>query len=388
MKALVVDAEWKPRKEYAVSEEEVIRRRASVGSRVWCNPSFEVRDVPTPDITDNEVLIRVKVCGICGSDTHVYETDAQGYIIFSGLTKFPCILGHEFSGVVEKVGAKTVNLKVGDVVAVESVMWCGMCQACRSGAPNQCKRVELMGLSADGALAEYVAVNERYCWKIDELLEVYSERDTFNVGALIEPVGCAYNGIFISGAGFKPGGVVAVYGVGPIGLGAVALAGIAGASRIIAFDIIDERLKIAKAMGADYAFNVNKMHDCSPGDKVMELTRGWGADVQVEAAGAAPLTIPEMEKSLSNEGKIIYLGRAATKTSMYLDTLVSGANKIVGARGHVGYGIYPNLIRLIASGKLDLKKMITAEYAFEKVVEALKNSVARKDGKILIRVSD
>ncbi len=388
MKALIVDAEWKPRHDYPLSKEEETYRRAYVGSRIWRNPNFEVKEVPTPDIADNEVLIRVMVCGICGSDAHIYETDREGYIIFSGLTKFPCILGHEFSGVVEKVGGQVVDLKVGDLVAVESVMWCGMCRPCRSGAPNQCSYVELMGLSADGALAEYVAVNERYCWKINELLEVYSAQETFDIGALIEPVGCAYNGIFIAGGGFKPGGVVVVYGVGPIGLGAVALARVAGASRIIAFDIIDERVEIAKNMGADYAFNVSKMNDCSPGDKVMELTRGWGADIQVEAAGAAPLTISEMEKSLSNEGKIIYLGRAATKTSMYLDTLVSGANKIVGARGHVGYGIYPNLIRLSASGRLDLKEMVTAKYAFDKVIDALKTSVSRRDGKILVKVGN
>jgi hypothetical protein len=386
MKALVVDAEWKPKRNYPLSEDEKIHRKAFIGSQVWRNPGFDIKEVPTPDIGDDEVLVRVRVCGICGSDTHLYETDESGYIIFSGLTKLPCILGHEFSGVVEKTGSRVVDLKVGDLVAVESVMWCGMCRPCRSGAPNQCKYVDLMGLSADGAFAEYVAVKERYCWKINELTGIYSEEDTFDIGALIEPVGCAYNGMFVSGGGLKPGASVVVYGVGPIGLGAVALARVAGASRIIAFDVIDERVKIAKDMGADYAFNVNKLKECSPGDKVLELTRGWGADIQVEAAGAAPQTIPEMEKSLSNQGKIIYLGRAAIKTPMYLDILVSGANKIVGARGHAGYGIFPYIIRLLGSGKLDIKKMITARYPLDRVVEAIAGSSKRTDGKILIKV--
>lgn len=388
MKALVVDAEWKPKKTYSLTEEEKIRKRAFIGSQVWHGPSFAIKDVPTPNIEDDEVLIRVKVCGICGSDTHLYETDESGYIIFSGLTKLPCILGHEFSGVVEKTGDRVVDLKTGDLVAVESVMWCGICRPCRSGTPNQCKYVELMGLSVNGALAEYVAVKERHCWCINELTEVYSGDDVFDIGALIEPVGCAYNGIFISGGGFKPGASVVVYGVGPIGLGAVALARAAGASQVIAFDVIDERLMIAKNMGADYAFNVNKMHGCSPCDKVKELTRGWGADIQVEAAGAAPQTIPEMEKSLAHQGKIIYLGRAATKTLMYLDSLVSEAGKIIGVRGHAGYGIYPNIIRLIASGRLDLKKMATKKYPFAKVIEAIANSVHRRDGKILVKVTE
>ncbi len=386
MKALIVDAKWIPRKDYALTEDEKRRRRALIGSQAWKNTRFEIKDVPTPNPHNGEVLIRVKSCGICGSDTHLYETDGEGYIIFSGLTKLPCILGHEFSGIVEKVGSRVVEFKVGDKVAVESIMWCGVCQPCRSGTPNQCRNVELMGLSTDGAFAEYVAVNERYCWKINDLTEVCHEEDVFDIGALIEPVGCAYNGIFIAGGGFNPGASVAVYGAGPIGLGAIALAKIAGASLIIAFDVIDERLKIAKDMGADYVFNIDKLDGYSSGNKVIELTKGWGADIQVEAAGAAPITIPEMEKSMSVNGKIIYLGRAATTTPMYLDVLVSGANKIIGSRGHSGYGIFPYIIRLLASGRLDIKKMITSRYPFKKVMDAIKASTKRIDGKILIKI--
>jgi len=386
MKALIVEGEWKPKKGYPLTKEEEEQKRALIGNQVWRNTRFELKEVPTPNPHDEEVLIRVKTCGICGSDTHLYETDEEGYIIFSGITKLPCILGHEFSGIVEKIGSKVNNLKVGDKVAVESILWCGGCQPCRSGALNQCKNIELMGLTADGAFAEYVAVNAKYCWKINDLTILYPDEKIFDIGALIEPVGCAYNSIFIAGGGFKPGATVVVYGTGPIGLGAIALSRIAGASLIIAFDVIDERVQIAKDMGADFAFNVNKLNDCSPGDKVIELTRGSGADIQIEAAGAAPQTIPEMEKSMAVNGKIIYLGRAATTTPMYLDALVSGANKIIGARGHSGYGIFPYIIKLIASGKLNLEKMITARYRFEKAIEALKISSRRRDGKILIRI--
>lgn len=386
MKALVVDAEWMPRKDYTISEKEQIGKRAIIGSQVWRNTRFEVKDVPTQDPNGDEVLIRVKVCGICGSDTHLYETDEEGYIIFSGLTKLPCIIGHEFSGIVEKVGGNVRDLKKGDRVAVESVMWCGRCQSCRSGFPNQCKYIELMGLSADGAFAEYITVNERYCWKINDLAMVYPEEDIFRIGALIEPVGCAYNGIFVVGGGLNPGATVVVYGAGPIGLGAIALSRIAGASQIIAFDVIDERIKIAKELGADHAFNVNRLDGCSPGDKVIELTQSYGADIQVEAAGAAPKTIPEMEKAMAVNGRIIYLGRTAASTAMHLDILVSGANKIIGSRGHSCYGIFPSIIKLIVADKLKLEKMITAKYPFRKIMDAIKASSVRADGKILIEM--
>lgn len=329
------------------------------------------------------MLVRVKSCGICGSDTHLYETDKDGYIIFSGQTKLPCVLGHEFAGVVEKIGRKVTTLKTGDKVAVESIMWCGTCQPCKNGAPNQCMNVELMGLSADGAFAEYAAISERYCWRINELEKIYSGDDIFDIGALIEPIGCAYNGIFIAGGGFNPGAAVAVYGAGPIGLGAIALAKIAGASKVIAFDRIKERLDIAKEMGADFAFNIDK---CVPSKKIMEFTDGCGAEIQIEAAGAAPVTIPEMEKSMSVNSKIIYLGRAATKTPMYLDALVSGANKIIGSRGHSGHGIFSSIIKLIASGRLNPQKMITARYPFKNVLDALMASTKRTNGKIIVRM--
>jgi threonine dehydrogenase-like Zn-dependent dehydrogenase len=386
MKALVVDAEWKPRRGYPLSDDEKRKRRSFVGSQVWRNPHFEIKEIPTPNIRDDEVLIRVKRCGVCGSDTHLFETDEEGYIIFSGLTKLPCILGHEFSGIVEKTGSRVTNLEAGDKVAVESVMWCGICLPCRSGAPNQCKNIELMGLSSDGAFTEFVAVNARYVWKINDLSGVYHEETVYDLGALIEPVGCAYNGIFISGGGFKPGARVVVYGAGPIGLGAAALFKVAGASLIIVFDINNERVRIAREIGADHAFNIYDMNGVQPRDKVMELTRGEGADIQVEAAGAAPQTIPEMEKCMSVKGKIVYLGRAAASTDMSLDILVSGAHKIIGARGHSGYGIFPYIIRLLASDNLKLMKMVTARYPFHRVIDALEASTKRTEGKILIEM--
>lgn len=385
MKALVVDAEWKPRKGYPLSEIEEKEKRAFVGNQVWCNPRFEVKDVPTPNIADEEVLIRMVSCGICGTDTHLYETDEDGYIIYSGPVKLPCVLGHEFSGIVEKTGKNVSTLKVGDKVASESISWCGMCNQCRSGFPNQCENINLIGLSADGAFAEYIKVNARLCWKIDSLANIYAEEDIFDIGSLIEPVGCAYNGMFIAGGGFRPGAAVVVFGVGPIGLGAIALAKITGASLIAAFDIIDERLEISKQMGADYAFNVCKMDGLKPSIKILELTDGRGAEILIEAAGAAPLTIPEMEKCMSVSGKIIYLGRVATTTPVYLDNLVSTASSIVGARGHAGYGIFPFIIKLLACGKLDLRNMITARYPFSKVMEAIKRATDRTDGKIIIR---
>lgn len=386
MKALVANAEWSPKKDYKLTKIEIEKKRANIGSQVWKSPVFEIKDVPTPNIESDEILIRVKRCGICGSDTHLYETDKDGYIIFSGPVKLPCIIGHEYSGIVEKAGDRVVNFKVGDKVAAESIVWCGVCASCRSGAVNQCERVELAGITVPGAFAEYIVSKERHCWSINSLKEICDDERVFDIGALIEPAGCAYNGLFISGGGFAPGAVVTVFGAGPIGLAAVALARVAGASVVIAFDIVKERLDIAKKMGADFVFNTAN-NNFSPSDEILNITNGRGADIQVEAAGAANVTIPDMEKSLATNGKIIYLGRAATSASINLNVFVSGANKIIGSRGHSGYGIYNNIIKLIKYGRLNLNSMITSQFNFKEILNALKKSTDRTDGKIMVRFS-
>ncbi|OQX17848.1 MAG: hypothetical protein BWK76_09330 [Desulfobulbaceae bacterium A2] len=390
MKAFVADAEWAPRSGYVPTAAELGQKRAQCGSLVWRNPHFSLREYPVPHPGDDDLLVRVKRCGICGSDSHLYETDAEGYVIFSGAVKLPCIIGHEYSGVVEGVGRNVRDFQVGDMVAAESIVWCGKCETCRSGAVNQCTHVELTGLTVDGALAEYVRVNALQCWKINSLTEQYAPDAVFDMGALIEPLGCAYNGMFVSAGGFMPGVTVVVYGVGPIGLGAVALARLAGASRIIAFDPVAARLEIAREFGADFVYNINILarQNVRPRDIVLELTGGSGAEFQVEAAGAANATIPEMESSLGAQGKIVYLGRAATYTPIMLNKLVTGANMIVGSRGHSGYAIYPNLIKLLSRGRLRVNAMITAVFSLDQVRDALVQSGHRQDGKILIRVAD
>ncbi|MCI4625545.1 MAG: alcohol dehydrogenase catalytic domain-containing protein [Candidatus Magnetoovum sp. WYHC-5] len=387
MQALVVDAKWQPKDEYPITECEVEKQRANIGSLVWKDPVFEVRDVPMPIIGHDEILIKVKRCGICGSDTHLYETSEDGYVIFSGPVKLPCVIGHEYSGIVVEKGKSVQLFNVGDKVAAESIYWCGICTACRSGNLNQCEHVELTGVTTDGAMAEYARAKERHCWSINAFSENYDDEEAFEIGALIEPVGCAYNGIFIGGGGFKPGANVAIYGVGPIGLAAVALTKLAGANKIIAFDVSNERLAIAKKLGADYVYNIDnlKKDGVLPSYVVLKLTAGGGADINIEAAGAANFTIPEMEHSMAVNGKIIYLGRAETVAPILLNTFVSGANSIVGVRGHSGYGIYNNIIRLMASKRLDLRDVITSHFDLSDVLGAIKKSTDRKDGKILVR---
>jgi len=383
MKGLVLTAEWKPRPDYPVSEFEKATGKAITGNAVWRNPKLVVKEVPKPQIAPDQVLIRVRACGVCGSDMHFYETDKDNYILYPGLTKFPCILGHEFSGEIVEVGSAVKDFAVGDFVTAEEMIWCGHCRPCRDGYPNQCKNLEEIGFTIDGAFAEYIAVGAKYCWKLNALRERYDDDKIFEAGALVEPTSVAYNGIFARAGGFKPGAYVAVYGAGPIGLASIALCKASGAAKVIAFEVSEARRELAKKVGADYVYDPRA---AKPGEVVMQLTNGEGADLHVEAAGAPSKTIPEMEASMAVNARIVQIGRAAERVPMYLEHFQTHHAQVFGAQGHSGNGTFPNVIRLMASGLIDMTQIITARYDLVSVVDAIRQSTSRQDGKIMVRI--
>lgn len=383
MKALVLDAQWDPRPDYPVSEWEKQTGKAITGSSVWRHPKLEVRSVPDPKPGPDDVLLRVKACGVCGSDIHFYEHDKDDYILYPGLTKFPTTTGHEFSGEVIEVGKNVKDLKVGDMVTAEEMIWCGYCTPCRNGFPNHCANLEEIGFTIPGAFAEYIAIGAKYCWKLDAIADRYGSKDkAFEAGSVVEPTSVAYNGMFPRAGGFQPGAFVAVYGAGPIGLAAVALARASGAGLVASFEVSPNRRELAKKLGADYAYDPTKV---SPSQVLMELTKGEGIDFAVEAAGAPVKTIPEMEKSIAINGKMVQIGRAAQRVPMYLEVLQVRRGQVFGSQGHSGDAIFPSVIRMMASGRLDMTQMITARYDLAKTVEAIAASGERSHGKITVK---
>ncbi len=384
MKGLVLTAEWMPKEGYVVSDFERKSGKAITGSAIWRNPKLAVRTLDVPKIGPGDVLIKVKACGVCGSDMHFYETDPQNYILYPGLTKFPCVLGHEFSGQIVEVGSAVTDLKVGDMVTAEEMIWCGYCTPCRNGFPNHCLNLEELGFTINGAFAEYVAVGAKYCWKLNALLDRYHDEDkVYEAGALVEPTSVSYNAIFSRAGGFKPGGYITVFGAGPIGLAAIALCKAAGAAKVIAFELSETRRNLATKVGADYVFDPRavKSHET-----IMELTEGEGADCQIEAAGAPQVTVLEMEQAMAINCKIVQIGRAAQRVPLYLENFQVRGSQLYGAQGHSGDANFPSVIRLMASGLVDMTQIITSRYDLEGVVEAIKRSTERRDGKIMVRM--
>jgi scyllo-inosose 3-dehydrogenase len=384
MKGLVLNAKWDPKPDYAVSEFEKTTGKAVTGSSVWRSPELKVEDVPEPTIGPDDVLLKVKACGVCGSDLHMYETTADGYMFYPGLTKFPVVLGHEFSGQVVEVGKNVKTLKPGDMVTAEEMSWCGHCTPCRNGYPNQCQNLEELGFTVNGAFAGHIAVNAKYCWPINALAEHFGSEDkAFEAGATVEPCCVAYNAVFVRAGGFRPGGYVAIFGAGPIGLHAAALCRASGASKVALFEVSPQRREIARQMGADFVFDPQ----AAPAHEVLrDMTHGEGCDLLVEAAGVPLITFPEMERSMAINGRIVSVARSPEQVPVYLEYFQVGHAQFFGAQGHSGNGTFANVIRLMAAGRINPLPMITGRYDLNGVVDAIKESHERKHGKIMVKM--
>jgi threonine dehydrogenase-like Zn-dependent dehydrogenase len=192
--------------------------------------------------------------------------------------------------------------------------------------------------------------------------------------------------MFVAAGGMLPGSHVAVFGCGPIGLGAIALARATGAATIVAFDVARARVESALALGADEAWDVRelKRQGGSESEVIRRISKGWGADMVIEAAGAAVQTMPQIEKSLAAGGKVVYLGRTGERAPVMLDSLVSGASRIVGARGHAGGGVFPHILRMMEHGVLDIGGMISHRMPLMQAAEAVERSKTREDSKIML----
>jgi len=383
MRAFYVEADHEPREGYVLSEREISTGRAMRGNKIWRNIRGSVIDRPVPEYGDNQVLLKVGAAGICGTDAHLLRKDEEGYTMYDGHTKYPIITGHEFAGEVVEVGKNVKKLKVGDLVSVESMHWCGECDACRRGMFNQCRELEEPGLTYDGGFAEYAAVTDKYCYKLNDIMEYYGgdKMTAFELGAMIEPTGVAYNGLFVRGGGIRPGGHVVVFGAGPIGLSAISLMRTAGAAKLIVFESVPERMQLAKACGADYVFGPTTFRSADEqAQLLLDMTDGAGISLFAECAGATKFTYPVMAKSLAIGGKTIQIGHTVGLTPVDLFGWQWNAGVISGSNGQSGMGIYQDVIALMASGRIDMRKMVTGRFNLEDIEEGMKITA----GKVLV----
>jgi threonine dehydrogenase-like Zn-dependent dehydrogenase len=388
MKGIVLTGEWKPRGGYVPTKWEEENHYAPNANLAIRHPKVSLmEDIPTPKISgDHEVFVKVHSCGICGSDVHMVHTDADDYIMIDFIANIPLIIGHEFSGVVEEVGKAVTRVKPGDPVAIEEVNWCGRCLPCHLGYFNQCENVEHFGFSKAGALAEYVVADERHCWSLQSVVETYGRDVGLEVGALTEPTGVAYEGLFKRANGIHPGGHVVVYGAGPIGLAAIQLMKTSGAAKIICFELSPQRRELARISGADAVYDPEELEaaDLSMHEKVLEDTGGEGAAMHIEAAGAFQQTFPEIEKCLRVGSKVVVCGMLPEHPKLNTTTYQLKGAELHFAFGHCG-GNFGLIINLMAAKRMDPRKMITARFPLAQGVEAIHQTGKREDGKVLVQ---
>lgn len=388
MRGFYVTADWEPKTGYKLSEREASTRRSARGNSIWKNIRGAVTDRPVPVPAADEVLLKVGAAGICGTDAHLLLKDEDGYTKYDGHSKYPIIIGHEFSGEIVEIGKDVKQrLKIGDLVSVESMNWCGECDACRMGMFNQCKNLEEPGLTFDGGFTEYAVVKAKYCYLLNDIVEHYGDKMTaFELGAMIEPTGVAYNGLFVRGGGIRPGGHVVVFGAGPIGLAAISLMKTSGAAKLICFETTEERRQLAKDCGADYVYDPIALgkEGVNSSELLMDLTGGRGISLFAECSGATNATYPVMAGALAIGGKTVQIGHSIGKTSIDLYPYMFNAGGISGSNGQSGQGIYTDVIALMASGRIDMRKMVTGRVHLEDIEAGLAQAANRVSGKVLV----
>jgi len=313
---------------------------------------IKVKEVPVPEINDDEVLIKVKNTGICGTDWSIYNG-------WYSADKLPMIAGHEFSGVIAKVGTKNRGLKEGDRVTADINMSCGTCYYCMHGDKLLCDSFTQLGIHTDGSFAEYVKAPAAQ-------VHILPDNMSFEEGAFIEPVSCVIHAAKALDA--RLGSSVAVIGDG-LGTLHARMAVLRACAPVIVFGKNRKRLNIAKEMGADYVFHLDDVAD--PVAEVIKLTGGRGVDYAIEAVGSVK-TYEMAFAMLRRGGKLSAFGIAGEQDEMRIRPyeFVLGEKKITGSCAGVGQD-WPDAMTLISNGRINPRPLFSLKVPLEDLEWAL-----------------
>ncbi len=309
---------------------------------------IEMREIDIPVPNEDQVLIKLEYVGICGSDVHYLEHGRIGDFIVDG----DFILGHECSGVVVEIGNRVKRLKVGDKVALEPGVTCGQCEFCKSGKYNLCPDVEFLATPPyHGCLMNYIAFPENMAFKLPENVSTKE-------GALVEPLAVGLHAA--SQGNIRLGDKVVILGAGTIGLVTLLACKACGATDVTVVDIIEKRLEVAKRLGATRVINAKNENAV---EVIAGLTDGAGADKVIETAGSE-FTIKQSPYLVKRGGTIVLVGLAA-KSIIDFD-FMQIMTKEVEIKSVFRYrNLYPVAIEAIADGKIDIKGIVSHEFAFE-----------------------
>ena len=309
-----------------------------------------IEDMPIPTLRDGEVLLRVAACGLCHTDLHYLDHGVPTF------RKPPIILGHEAAGVVDRLGPGVSGIAPGDRMLAPSVWACGRCRYCRAGRENLCADLVMPGNHVHGGFAEFLAVPAK------ELVRLPPELPLERACVIADAVSTPYHAVKQRGQ-VRAGDTVAVVGCGGVGLNVVQCAALAGAT-VIAVDLNDARLALAKRMGARHTINPTATERV---DKdVRKLTDG-GVDVAFEVVGN-PKTIDLAFNLLRKGGRLVVIGFSPEAVPINAAKLMFYELELVGSLG-CGGGLYPEIVALVASGRIDLEPIVSGTFPLDRINE-------------------
>ncbi len=326
-------------------------------------------EVPTPKVGQRDVLIKVSIASICGTDVHIYDWTRWAQHRFIP----PRIIGHEFVGNVLKIGEEVTSVKVGDRVSAESHLTCGHCYQCNKGYAEVCKNLKLLGVDQDGTFAEFLILPEHVLWKNDP--NIPDEWATVQ-----EPFGNAVDTVLTEDISAKN---VLILGAGPIGLFAAGIAKACGASLIIVSDPNDYRLAMSKKMGAHIALNPRKQ-DIIP--IILEATKDNGVDVVLEFSGNNQ-ALNQGLKVITPGGRISVLGIYERRVNIDLNKeVIFKKIRIYGITGRKIFSTWYKTSRFLSSGLVDLSPIITHKFSLKDYEKGMKLMKDGKCGKVILQI--
>ncbi len=330
---------------------------------------MEFKEVPIPRIGLRDVLIKVNITAICGTDVHIHDWTrwAQHRLVP------PRIIGHEFVGSVEKIGEEVTRVEVGDHVSAESHISCGRCYQCRNRYSEVCRNLKLLGVDYDGALAEFLVLPEHVLWKNDS--NIPDEWATIQ-----EPFGNAIDTVLVEDVSTK---TILILGAGPIGLFATGIARASGASLIIVSDPNNYRLAISKKMGAHIALNPGRQNITK---HVLEATNNNGVDVVLECTGSNQ-ALNQGLQVITPGGRISILGIYEKPVSIDLNKeVIFKKIRVYGITGRKVFSTWYKTSRFLSSGLVDPGPIITHRFSLKDYKKGIKLMKDGKCGKVILKV--
>lgn len=353
---------------YNESENQIIDWGVRMKAAVYHGKhDIRVEEVADKSVGENQVLIDVKYCGVCGTDMHIYNGEGGSFEVNP-----PLIPGHEFSGIVREVGSKVTKVQVGDHVSGDPNIMCGECYYCRSGMEHFCTNNIGIGTTADGGFAEQILMNESHVFKVPDDMD-------FKVAAMTEPVSCCLHGIDL--CQIKAGDTVLVIGGGPIGMIMLQLAKMAGAAKVALSEPVESKRKIALDLGADLTIDPRK-------ENVKEVLADFTENVNVVIECVGNVHTQEDAIDFAGMGATVMffgLGSPEDEIAVKPDQIFKKELRITSS--FINPYTFPRAIAVLATGKLYLTSIISTIFPLDDIERAFTDPELRKDGKIMIEIS-